>query len=118
MKRLTEPTIGCFKFDIKDHKHEVGEFNTYEAFYNYNVAVMRLGEYEETGLMPDEITAMKAENEQLHKDKNREIDSWNNTDCNTCPISNLEACDEICSSKADLIKYIAQLRAKLDVREA
>lgn len=49
--RLTEKTIGCFKYDLKFHKHETGEFNTYEAFYNYNRAVKHLGEYEEANTL-------------------------------------------------------------------
>jgi hypothetical protein len=54
-KRLTEKTIGTFEYDLKDHKHEVGEFGTYEAFYNYSIAIKQLGKYEDTGLTPEEV---------------------------------------------------------------
>lgn len=47
MERLTEKTVGCFAYDLKDHKHVVGEFATYDAFFNYSMAVKRLGEYED-----------------------------------------------------------------------
>jgi hypothetical protein len=60
MPRITKPTIGCFKYDLVDHKHEVGEFAAYEAFFNYNMAVKRLGELE------DAITARPAE--EWHED--------------------------------------------------
>jgi hypothetical protein len=42
--RLTEETIGCFKYDLKNLKHKPGEFNDYDAFYAYQIAVKRLGE--------------------------------------------------------------------------
>ena len=47
MERLTEKTIGCFKYDLKDHEHKIGEFATYDAFFNYSMAVKKLGEYED-----------------------------------------------------------------------
>lgn len=59
MDRLTEKTIGCFEYALKDHKPVVGEFSTYDAFYNYSTAVKRLGQYEDTGLTPEEITALQ-----------------------------------------------------------
>lgn len=46
-KRLTEKTIGCFQYDLKDFKHKIGEFNDYDAFFAYSMAVKRLGELEE-----------------------------------------------------------------------
>lgn len=55
MERLTEPTNDSFKYDLKDHTHKVGEFSTYDAFFNYSMAVKRLGEYEDTGLEPEQI---------------------------------------------------------------
>ncbi len=59
MSRLTEKTIGCFKFDLKEHRHVAREFNTYDAFYNYSMAVKRLGEYEESGLTPEEVKILR-----------------------------------------------------------
>lgn len=46
-ERLTEKSSGCFKYDLKDFKHKVGEFNDYDAFFAYNMAIKRLGELEE-----------------------------------------------------------------------
>lgn len=46
-QRLTEKTIGCFKYALKDHKAVPREFGTYEAFFDYSMAVMRLGELED-----------------------------------------------------------------------
>jgi len=47
MERLTEKTIGCFAYDLKNFKHKSAEFNDYDAFFAYNMAVKRLGELEE-----------------------------------------------------------------------
>jgi len=47
MKRLTKKVIGCFGYDLKEHNHEIGEFDTYNAFFNYNMAVRQLGKYED-----------------------------------------------------------------------
>lgn len=57
-ERLTKPTVGCFKYDFKElaGKHVVGEFATYEAFWAYHMLCKRLGEYEDIGLDPAEIT--------------------------------------------------------------
>jgi len=49
MGRLTEPTIGCFKYTLAKHEPVIGEFGTYEAFFDYSMAVKRLGEYEDIG---------------------------------------------------------------------
>jgi hypothetical protein len=46
-KRLTEKTIVCFQYDLKDFKHKIGEFNDYDAFFTYSMAVKRLGELED-----------------------------------------------------------------------
>lgn len=58
MERLTEETVGCFKYRLKDHKAEAGEFGTYDAFFDYATAVKRLGEYEDTGLTPEALKDM------------------------------------------------------------
>ena len=55
MERLTEKTVGCFEYALKDHKAVPGEFCTYDAFFDYSMAVKRLGHYEDTGLDPEEI---------------------------------------------------------------
>lgn len=46
-KRLTEKTIGCFQYDLKDFNHKVAEFNDYDAFFAYSMAAKRLGELED-----------------------------------------------------------------------
>lgn len=47
-ERITEKSIGCFRYDLKDYKHKPKEFNDYDAFYAYNTAIKRLGELEDT----------------------------------------------------------------------
>lgn len=47
MPRVTEKSIGCFKYDLKSFKHKPKEFNDYDAFYAYSNAVKRLGELED-----------------------------------------------------------------------
>ena len=59
MERLTKPTIGCFKYGLSNFEHKPKEFADYDAFYAYNMAVKRLGEYEDTGLTPGEIDGFK-----------------------------------------------------------
>lgn len=46
-KRLTEKSIDCFKYRLKDHNSKVGEFNDYDAFFDYSMAVKRLAELED-----------------------------------------------------------------------
>ena len=55
MERLTEKTVGCFEYALKDHKAVPGEFGTYDAFLEYSMAVNRLGHDEDSGLEPEEI---------------------------------------------------------------
>ena len=59
MERLTEKSIGCFKYTLKDHKAVPGEFGAYDAFFDYSMAVKRLGEYEDTGLEPDDVRRLQ-----------------------------------------------------------
>ncbi len=48
MKRITEKdSIGAFHYDLKDYKHKPNEFNDYDAFFEYHMAVKRLGELED-----------------------------------------------------------------------
>jgi len=47
LERITEKTIGCFQYDLKDHKPKTGEFNDYDSFFNYSMAIKRLGELED-----------------------------------------------------------------------
>lgn len=58
MDRLTEKAPGCFEYCLKDHKSVPGEFGTYDAFYDYSMAVKKLGSYEDTGLLPEDIDLM------------------------------------------------------------
>ena len=47
-QRLTmRDNIGCFKYDLKDFKHKIGEFGDYDAFFAYSMAVKKLGELED-----------------------------------------------------------------------
>ena len=55
MERLTAKTVGCFEYALKDHKAVPGEFGTYDAFFDYSMAVKRLGHYEDTGLEPEDL---------------------------------------------------------------
>lgn len=55
MERLTEKTVGCFEYALKDHTPVPGEFGTYEAFFDYSMAVRKLGKYEDA----EEAKALK-----------------------------------------------------------
>lgn len=55
MERLTEKAVGCFEYALKNHKAVPGEFGTYDAFFDYSMAVKHLGHYEDTGLEPQDI---------------------------------------------------------------
>ncbi len=46
-KRLTEKSVGCFKYCLKNHKSKDGEFKDYDTFFDYSMAVKRLGELED-----------------------------------------------------------------------
>lgn len=46
-ERLTKETVGSFGYDLKDFEHKPKEFNDYEAFFAYKMAVKRLGELED-----------------------------------------------------------------------
>ena len=35
-ERLTEKTNGCFKYDLANFNHKVGEFANHDAFFAYN----------------------------------------------------------------------------------
>lgn len=60
MERLTQKAVGCFEYALKYHKAVPGEFGTYEAFFDYSMAVKRLGHYEDTGLEPEEVAGLCA----------------------------------------------------------
>lgn len=47
MKRLTEKTVGCFEYSLKDHKPAVGGFADYDTFFDYSMAVRQLGKLED-----------------------------------------------------------------------
>ena len=46
-KRLTRQSVDNFKYCLKDHKAKTGEFSDYDAFFDYSMAVKRLGELED-----------------------------------------------------------------------
>lgn len=46
--RMTEKSLpGSFEYTIAGHRAVPGEFGTYEAFFDYSMAVRRLGELED-----------------------------------------------------------------------
>lgn len=47
MERLTEKGVSCFGYSLKGFKHNSREFNDYDTFYAYSMAVKRLGELED-----------------------------------------------------------------------
>jgi hypothetical protein len=47
----------------------------------------------------------------------KEHKQWDDANCNECPISAWEACDEICQSKKTLIEKIAELGEGGEKRE-
>ena len=73
-------------------------------------AISALHIYQKTGLIPEQITDMQAENERLEK----ENEAWNNKDCNTCPLRTQEACDEICESRKSLTQRLADITSERD----
>ncbi|MDR1837600.1 MAG: hypothetical protein LBQ89_08085 [Treponema sp.] len=53
------------------------------------------------------------------REAEKENQIWNEgANCNTCPLSKWEACDEICRSMASLIKKIAELAAEAEHRDS
>lgn len=46
-ERLTKETVGSFGYGLKNFEHKPKEFNDYDAFYAYKMAVKRLGELED-----------------------------------------------------------------------
>lgn len=46
-KRLTEKTIGCFRYCLKKRISKYEDFNNYDAFFDYSMTVKRLGELED-----------------------------------------------------------------------
>lgn len=72
-QRLTKKSVDCFRYCLKDHKSKNGEFNDYEAFFDYSMAVKRLGELEdkiESGELVDinELMAAKTTGELTDKE--------------------------------------------------
>lgn len=65
MDRLTdELKIGTFA-SLKDkHLAQIGAFKDYDTFFAVSVAINKLKDYEDIGT-PEELDALKAENEQL-----------------------------------------------------
>lgn len=73
-ERLTKETVGSFGYDLKDFEHKPKEFNDYDAFYAYKMAVKRLGELEDkiergeidyVAYKDKEIARLTAENAEL-----------------------------------------------------
>ena len=73
-KKLTIQSVDNFKYCLKDHKAKIGEFNDYDAFFDYSMAVKRLGELEDkiergeidyVAEKDKEIARLTAENDKL-----------------------------------------------------
>lgn len=47
MERLTEKSAGYFEYDLVNGNHLAQVFADFDSFLNYNLAVMKLGEYED-----------------------------------------------------------------------
>lgn len=47
MDRITREAPGCFQYSLKDHEPVTGEFANYDTFFNYMMAIKRLGELED-----------------------------------------------------------------------
>lgn len=74
-KRLTKKAIGVFKYDLADYEHKFEEFNDYDAFFAYHMAVKRLGELEdEHDNYQQEIENLKSDIKHL---KQENIDLMN-----------------------------------------
>lgn len=48
MERLTRKALGCFEYSLKDHKPKIGGFGDYDTFFDYSMAVRRLGKLEDS----------------------------------------------------------------------
>ncbi|MBR2132892.1 MAG: hypothetical protein IJ955_10250 [Oscillospiraceae bacterium] len=68
MDRLTEEIkIGPFA-SLKDKSESrPGAFGDYDCLFSHMIAVTRLKEYEDTGLSPEEVVAMKNTLDEYHK---------------------------------------------------
>lgn len=49
--KITEKTKDTFGYRLVNHDPDTQDFGTYEAFYNYNVAVKQLGKYEDANTL-------------------------------------------------------------------
>lgn len=59
MERLTNEKLGNSYGLRNTQANVVGAFKDYETFYEYLIAINRLGEYEDTGLSPDGVVELK-----------------------------------------------------------
>jgi curved DNA-binding protein CbpA len=78
--------------------------------YNFCLAfgkMLRCVTRNDTKRLP-ECLAAEGEIARLEETE-KEDKQWNDANCNECPISAFEACDEICRSKKTLIEKIAEL---------
>lgn len=99
MERLTyklgesNPTYG-----LEDKASaKIGLFTDYDGWFAYHVAIRKLGQYEDTGIAPDEITRLRAELEREREQKEKAIaDLRESADCSTCKHNeaNCNRCDK------------------------
>lgn len=47
-----------------------------------------------------------------------EMETWDDGDCNTCPLRGWEKCDEICASKSTMADHISKLGDDIDIKLA
>lgn len=104
MDRLTEKTIGCFEYDLKNHKHVVGEFSSYDTFYNYSTAVKRLGQYEDTGFTPEEINSLRSYMGAIQDDH---LEQESRIECKQLELDSL--CAQLANTQARLAEAVGVL---------
>lgn len=86
MDRLTQRTIGAFKYDLKNCKHEPKEFNNYHTFYAYSNAVKRLGELED-------------------KEEPRQVIKIKGISSQACPVCGKNVNNKYCGNCGQKLKY-------------
>ena len=94
MERLTKKTVGCFEYALKEHEPVPGEFGTYEAFFDYSMAVRKLGRYEDA----EEAKALKhmTNGDRIRAMSDEELAVWLNSFGTICVIcsENTFVCDD------------------------
>lgn len=103
-ERLTEKTAGCFGYDLKNLIHKTGEFADYNAFYSYNMAVKRLGEYEEIGTV-EEFKELKEKNMSVVPNYQLDANGKRIHKCGKCGSFVIERYCAKCGTKVNWIDW-------------